>query len=67
MSAGNRGLDRVIALAKVQRPLMETAKRSDDTKHFVVMPRRWVVENRREPWSLSLPSRSSSLPSGGLR
>jgi putative transposase len=23
---------------------METAKRSDDTKGFVVMPRRWVVE-----------------------
>ena len=32
------------ALAKVQRAHMETAKRSDDTKGFVVMPRRWAVE-----------------------
>jgi putative transposase len=32
------------ALAKVPRLRMEIVKRSDDTKGFVVLPRRWVVE-----------------------
>ena len=32
------------ALAKAPRLRMEIVKRSDDTKRFVVLPRRWVVE-----------------------
>jgi transposase len=32
------------ALAKAPRLRMEIVKRSDDTKGFVVLPRRWVVE-----------------------
>ena len=32
------------AVAKVPRLRLEIVKRSDDTKGFVVLPRRWVVE-----------------------
>jgi transposase len=34
----------VAAVAKVPRLRLEIVKRSDDTKGFVVLPRRWVVE-----------------------
>jgi transposase len=37
------------ALAKAPRLRMEIVKRSDDTKGFVVLARRWVVE-RTFPW-----------------
>jgi transposase len=44
-----RGAQVEAAVAKVPLLRMKIVKRSDDTKGFVVLPRRWVVERTLDP------------------